>query len=294
VIPNSPIITPRLYQIGTGTCRVDAGCAQSSACIINGDTTFLVDIGYGVLNRLDSLGALEHCRELHIHISHRHTDHLAGLFPLLQCLTWSDDLRHLSVERVVIHATEEVCGLIGSIRALWGEDETSLRTPTFTDTKRSLEYRPGPNFQNWTYAVGEIQVASVHLPGANNHGAKCEIRGRRYAFTCDATEVNDSLVDFCRNSDICVFDFGHLTNTRDTDGTHVIDLHPVAELLARANPRDARAAHVYLRHMQDRYLSASERSAETLRLVTEAATLARQRGFSGALTLAVDNQPLTL
>ena len=285
---------PQIYQIGRGTCRIDAAHAQTSACIVNGDTTLLIDIGYGVLDRLDSFGALDNCRELHIHISHRHTDHLAGLFPLLQCLTWSDDVRHLSVRRVVVHATEEVCNLIENLRSLWGKDETSLCNASSTTLDRSLEYAPGPDFQNWTYSAGGIPVTSVHLPGANNHGARCDVDGKRYAFACDATEVSDSLINFCRDSDLCVFDFGHLTNIRLPDNTHVINLEPVVELLVKAQPPIARAAHVYLRHQQDRRLSPLERSQETRRLVMETQHRATERGFSGILSLATENELITL
>ncbi len=293
-MPAYSALKPQIYQIGTGTCRIDAAHAQTSACILNGDTTLLIDIGYGILDRLDSFGALDNCRELHIHISHRHTDHLAGLFPLLQCLTWSDDFKHLSVVRVVIHATEEVCNLIENLRSLWGKEETSLYNASSPPLSRSLEYAPGPDFQNWTYWVGDIPVTSVHLPGANNHGARCDVDGKRYAFACDATELNDSLINFCRDSDLCVFDFGHLTNIRLSDGTYTINLEPVVDLLVKAKSPIARAAHVYLRHQQDRRLSPLERSRETARLVAETASRAKERGFTGTLSLAVGNKLITL
>ena len=285
--------TPRVYQIGTGTCRIDTTRAQTSACIVAGDTTLLIDIGYGVLDRLDAIAALERCRELHIHISHRHTDHLAGLFPLLQCLTWSDDYRHLSVERVAIHATQEVCELIERTRALWGKEETSLNNGSSRSANRRLEFHPGPDFEDWTYAVGEVQVRATHLPGHNNHGAACIVAGKRYAFSCDATEVNASLIRFCGDSDLCVFDFGHLTNLRQPDGTYTINLDPVIELLSQANPPVARAAHVYLRHLQHQHLSESERALEMARIVSEAAARAKERGFSGTLTLGKDGELLT-
>jgi hypothetical protein len=290
---SAALLSPRIYTLGSGTCRIDASLGQTSACIIEGETTFIIDLGFGALERLERVGAFDSCAELHIHISHRHTDHLIGIFPLLQCLAWSDDYRYLSVRRVVIHATEEVCKLIEDVRAVWGVEESTLVNLFRSSAGRSFEYQPGPDYQDWSYSVGSMLISAIHLPGSNNHGALCEIDGKRFGFTGDATEVNEDLITFCKRSDFCVFDFGHVTNVSESDGTQRIDLQQVVELLAKANPPQARAAHVYLRHWQHRPVSQAERATEIARLIAEAGELAKRRGFTGQLALAHDCEKVT-
>ncbi len=282
----------KVFLVGAGTCRIDSNHGQTSACVIDGDTTFIIDCGFGSLERLDRLRAFDRCTTLHIHISHRHTDHLIGIFPLLQCLTYADDARYLSVKRVVIHATEEVCTLIKAIRATWGEHETSLVSSMRGTAERVIEYRPGPDFNDWSYSVGGISVRSVHLPDSNNHGVSFSVDNTRYAFTGDATGVNDTLVQFCKESDVCVFDFGHMTNMRQADGSFVINLSQATTLLSQANSKKMFACHVYLRHLQEQILSVEERSQEVARLISSTAELARKAGFSGELLLGQDGTQL--
>jgi hypothetical protein len=126
------------------------------------------------------------------------------------------------------------------------------------------------------------------LADSNNHGVVFELQGKRYAFTADATIFSETLVEFCKGSDVCVFDFGHMTNLRQTDGSFTIDLSKAVELLARANPRMAYACHVYLRHLQERIVSGSERAQESERLVREAGEFARGHGFTGQLLAGTD------
>jgi hypothetical protein len=185
-----------------------------------------------------------------------------------------------------------VCQLVEGVRALWGFEETKLESPFLSGSGRTLEYRPGPNYQDWNYTVGSMQVSSIHLPGVNNHGALCKIGGRRIGFTGDATALSEALIDFCKGCDICVFDFGHLMDVIDSEGTLQADLEKIVELLAAANPPQARAAHVYLRHLQDRAVSQSDREAEILRLLGEARESAQRRGFTGRLSLAYDGEVL--
>ena len=116
----------KVFLLGAGTCRISPNAAQTSACVIFGSTTLLIDTGYAALQNLVAVGGLDSCEQLHLHISHRHTDHAIGIFPLLQGLTWSDDHRELQVKRVCIHATKEVCALIQKVREVWGEAETNL------------------------------------------------------------------------------------------------------------------------------------------------------------------------
>lgn len=278
----------KVFLVGSGTCRLDSARGQTSACVIDGATTYIVDLGFGSLERLDRLGAFDSCSTLHIHISHRHTDHLIGLFPLLQALTYSDDRRHLAVNRVVIHATAEVCDLIEKVRSAWGPDETCLSSFMKGMSERVIEFKPGPDFKDWSYSVGGIAVNSVHLADHNNHGVTFAVQGKRYAFTADATVLGDALVDFCRGSDVCAFDFGHITNAKQEDGSFTIDLSKAIALISRSNPRVMYACHVYLRHLQDRVLSPHERRTEVERLVREAEQQARAQGFNGALYAGED------
>jgi ribonuclease BN (tRNA processing enzyme) len=282
----------KVFLVGTGTCRIDPTRGQTSACVVAGTTTYVIDLGFGSLERLDGLGAFDACSTLHIHIFHRHTDHLIGLFPLLQSLSRSDDRRHLAVKRVVIHATNEVCDLIEKVRSIWGPEETQLLSPMRGMSERVLEFRPGPDHQDWSYSVEGLDVRSVHLADYNNHGVAFELNGKRYAFTADATVLSDTLVEFCKGVDICAFDFGHMTNVRQEDGSFKIDLTKATELLSRANPRTAYACHVYLRHLQERVISRNERAQETERVVREAGDLARSHGFTGRLLAGADGQQL--
>lgn len=280
--------SPSLFLLGCGTCRIDPARGQTSACLIQGETTFVVDLGFGTLERLERVGAFNACSELHIHISHRHTDHLIGLFPLLQCLSWSDDYRYLRINKVVIHSTIEVRELIENIRRLWGPEETQLTRGCTPRNDRILEFAAGPDYKDWSYHVGELEVRSVHLPSSNNHGVSFWLSGKRFAFTGDATELNTSLIDFARDADVCVFDFGHLSNVEQGESTYVIALDTVAEVLATANPKRALAAHMYLRHLQGTLLSSEERVLESARLIAAATELARQNGFTGHLEVAGD------
>lgn len=284
--------TPRVYLLGTGTCRSDPGYGQNGACFIQDTTTFVFDVGAGSLERLERVGAFEQCRDLHIHISHRHTDHAIGIFPLLQCLTYSDDARHLAVQRVTIHATEEVCGLIKQVRALWGEVETCLSTPYPGCEERILEYRAGPDLKNWHYSVAGIEIESVHLPDSNNHGIRFAVGNVRYAFTGDATIPNEALTAFCCDTDVCVFDFGHITNRRMPNNRFEIDLRPAIDLVAHSKTHTMYASHIYLRHLQDRPLSSLEREHEISKLIQQTAEQARARGFQGKLLQARDCQAI--
>jgi len=279
---------PRVYLLGTGTCRTDLAYGQSGACVINGSTTFIFDLGAGSLERLERIGAFEQCRDLHIHISHRHIDHAIGVFPLLQCLTYSDDARHLAVQHVTIHATQEVCDLIAQVRALWGVAETCLATSDPRCEARTLNYQPGPNYANWRYTVAGIEIESVHLPEHNNHGIRFMSRGVRYALTGDATFPGDGLTTFCRDTDICVLDFGHLTNRRLSHNLFEIDLTAVVDLIADSEARTIYASHMYLRHLQDRILTAAEREHEITRLLDETSRRAKALGFNGVLVRAQD------
>ncbi len=280
--------SPSLFLLGCGTCRIDPARGQTSACLIQGETTFVLDLGFGTLERLERVGAFNACSELHIHISHRHTDHLIGLFPLLQCLSWSDDHRYLRINKVVIHSTKEVRELIEGVRRLWGPEETQLTEGCTPRSKRILEFAAGPDYEDWSYHVGDLEVCSVHLPSSNNHGVSFWLSGKRFAFTADATEFNSSLIDFVRDADVCVFDFGHLSNVVCGEGTYAIALDAIAELLAKGNPRRALATHMYLRHLQDKILSSEERSSESERLIVATIELARLNGFMGTLEAAKD------
>jgi hypothetical protein len=283
----------RVYLLGTGTCRTDLSYGQNGACLINGATTFIFDVGASSLERLERVGAFEQCRDLHIHISHRHTDHAIGVFPLLQCLTYSDDARHLAVQHVTIHATQEVCDLIAQVRAVWGAEETCLATPYPGCEARTLTYRPGPNHADWRYTVSGIEIESVHLPDSNNHGIRFVSNGIRYAFTGDATALGDALTTFCRDTDICVFDFGHMTNRRLPDNRFEIDLSAAVDLVSHSNARTIYASHVYVRHLQDRVLTAAEREHEIVRLIDETFQRAKAHGFKGKLLHAQDCLEIT-
>jgi glyoxylase-like metal-dependent hydrolase (beta-lactamase superfamily II) len=272
-----------VYLTGTGTCRISQS-GQNSGCVIMDNTTLVIDAGAQSLDGLVSVGGLDDCETLHIHLSHRHTDHISGLLQLLQCLTWSDDRRHLQVRQVYIHGTDEVCRLIQDFRKVSGENETDL-AGNYPDSGRTLEFCPGPDFEDWTYRAGELKIHSVHLPGVNNHGIKFSLDDKRYAFTADATEMNDGLVSFCRDADVVVFDFGHISNVKNTDGSFRIDLtHPV-DLAVRSDARNMYATHIYLRHLEHRILSAEERKAESEHIVSEMLQLAREKGFSGNITI---------
>ena len=284
--------TPTIYLVGSGTSRIDPRRGQTRACVIDGDTTFAIDLGFGSLERLEQLGGFDVCSTLHIHISHRHTDHLIGIFPLLQCLTYSDDRRHLAVNRVVIHATSEVCNLIEAVRSVWGPHETSLSSPMRGTSHRRIEYQPGPDYQDWSYTVGGLHVQSVHLADSNNHGVSFSVGGTRYAFTADATVFSDELVEFCKDASVCVFDFGHLTNIRQEDGSFVFDQSQAVSLLSRANPRKMYACHIYLRYLQEQLYSRDERKQEIARIITSTSTAARESGFTGQLIVGEDGMAL--
>lgn len=284
--------TPQIFLVGSGTCRIDAHRGQTSACMIDGSDTFVIDLGFGTLERLDRLGAFDQCSTLHIHISHRHTDHLVGLFPLLQCLTYSDDRRHLAINQVLIHATNEVCNLIEKVRTTWGIEETALSSVLRGTSHRTVEYRPGPDFCDWSYAVGDLQINSVHLADSNNHGVSLMVGKSRYAFTADATVFNDELVQFCKDADVCVFDFGHITNIRQADGSFTVDYSKAVSLLAQANARKMYACHIYLRHLQEQRYGREQREQEISRLVAATAAAAREQGFAGTLIVGEDGMRL--
>jgi glyoxylase-like metal-dependent hydrolase (beta-lactamase superfamily II) len=151
---------------------------------------------------------------------------------------------------------------------------------------RRLEFRPGPNERDWEYQVAGLTVSSVHLPGHNNHGVTFELDGVRYGFTGDATEVNARLQRFCREAQVCVFDFGHLSNRPLGEGRYESNLDRVVELLGGCGSTRMVASHIYLRHWQDRLITAEQRYSESVRLVREAQIAATAAGFLGTLELA--------
>ena len=112
------------------------------------------------MERAAATSAFDDCKDLHIHISHRHSDHLLGLFALLQCLTWADDIRFQQVPRVTIHATQEVCKLIVDVQSLWGSAETSLKSNFAGFENRELHLAYGPDHGDWKYDVGGIEMYS--------------------------------------------------------------------------------------------------------------------------------------
>lgn len=275
-----------LYILGSGTCRLSTNRAQTSFCLINGKDTFVVDLGSQALTRLEEISALDECENLHIHLSHRHTDHISGLFQLLQCLTYSDELKHLKIQNVHIHLTPEVFGIIDSIRKIWGEEDTNL-VGNYPEKKRQLLFHQGVNFADWKYMVGDIEVSSVHLPAVNNHGVSFTFDERRYGLTADANIQSVELDNFSKNNDVLVFDFGHLVNQRNDNGFY-IDLEPVIELAVNSEAQIMYAAHIYLRHLEHNALSTDEREKEMHRLVKEAERAANERGFKGKMLLADD------
>jgi len=281
----------RVILLGSGTCRLDSHRGQTSACVVLDQTTYVIDIGVGTPERLARHGAFDRCRELHIHISHSHIDHVFGLFPLLQCLAWSDDARYLAIKRVVIHASQSVCDAIRSTQSIWGERQTEISGHC---DDRVVEYCPGSDTADWHYEVGSVPVHSVHLPTSFNHGVRFSVDGKSYAFTCDATELNAALIKFCSDADVCVFDLGHLSFTPAEDGSFALTLEPAARLLASANPKVAYPAHIYLRHLQNTPLSAAERADETGRIIKQLEIEARSHGFSGRLIAAEDGVELSL
>jgi hypothetical protein len=159
-------------------------------------------------------------------------------------------------------------------------------------SERRIEYKPGPDFKDWSYSVGDISVRSVHLAAYNNHGVSFALNRKRYAFTADATELTDTLVQFCKDVDVCAFDFGHLTTIRHQDGSSTIDLSKAVTLLTQANAHTMYACHLYLRHLQDKVISREERIQEMTRLVSSAAALANTSGFTGKLIMAEDGMML--
>jgi phosphoribosyl 1,2-cyclic phosphodiesterase len=276
----------RVTLLGSGTCRIDPHRGQTAACVIVGEITYVIDLGASALERLEAHGAFENCRELHIHISHRHIDHVFGLFPLLHCLTWSDDARHLGIKRVVINATQSVCEAIRSTQAIWGDSQTQLVSDYPGCTDRLIEYRPGPDAADWRYQVGPITVDSIHLPTHYNHGVRFSLGGKTYAFTCDATELGTHLTSFCAGVDLCVFDLGHLSFTPTEDRRFELNLEYAAQFLASANPKVAYAAHIYLRHLQYRPLSPADRTQENVRIIEQLKLTAQRLGFCGTLLVA--------
>ena len=97
-----------LILLGTNGASLSSHRAQTSLCVIKDQTTFIFDVGLNTPINLLKTNALQACEHLIIHITHRHIDHIGGIFCLLQALTWSDENLFLKVKDVTIYSTEEV------------------------------------------------------------------------------------------------------------------------------------------------------------------------------------------
>jgi len=279
-------IKSKVVILGSGTCRIDPHRAESSVCFIDSDTTFLFDCGSSVPRRLVEAGGLSSCRSLHIHLSHSHVDHIAGLPALLQCLTFSDDPRDLKIEEVVIHSSFEVKNIVQGILELLGDNQTNL-VGYYPSNNRIVRFETFGNEDDTEYLVNNVLVKSVHLPGAFNHGVKFEINSLVYAITGDSTEFNDKLIDFCRNADRVVFDFGHLTNIKN-ENEFGYSTENISKLLLANSKGHFYAGHVYLRCLQGHKesLSYDERVIEANKLIR--GVIETTKEFSGSIELAED------
>lgn len=277
--------------LGSGTCRLSSTRTTSSGYLKTGNKLLLIDCGIGVPLRIAEYGLMQGCTELDIHISHRHGDHLLGLFALLQSLTWSDDSADLAIETVRIHCTEEVKDLAQLIYKNIGSQDMDLNASNPT-RKRSLEFCAGPNHADWEYKFAGISCRSVHLPDSNNHGLQFSAGDKLFGFTCDATEVGAELIEFLKNVDIGVFDFGHLCNIPNADYSWSFDTTAAERLLENITSTHLIATHAYMRDMQQTPLSEEAREALLQERFDDLLEKTRAKGFSAKLELGYDGMNL--
>lgn len=277
----------RLFILGTAGTTISLMRAQTSFCLLLNKTTFIFDVGLTTPHKLLEINALKNINSLFIHISHRHIDHIGGLFPLLQSLTWADDPMLLGVETVKIYCTKEVQSILTSSMQSMGMEQFDLRG-YYPERNRRLEIISYGNEDSYSYQVEDIKMKSVHLPITYNHGVKFRIENKQIALTGDATEYGERYLNFCKGADIIIFDLGHLTTRLNKDHTFTLNLDSTISLLAECKTGRFIATHLTLRHLEHKVLSVEGREQAYIELIGEILCKAREKGFMGSLELGED------
>ena len=279
----------KVRLLGTGTCRLSTRRATSSAFLRKYDHLLLVDCGHSVPAKVAEFDLLRDCTSLDIFISHRHSDHFIGLFPLLQALTWSDDVQALSIRNIRLHCTQEVATLYRTVAEAIGFEEYHLSPPEIEP--RRLEVLAGPDDGDWLFEFAGKSIHAVHLPGHHNHGLRFEEENNSCLLCCDASELSSQLLREARSADVCVFDFGHLCYQFES-GLYRYDPEAVVTLLAAAQDGVFYASHCYLRDKQQMMLSEKDRETIFQTRIEEIGRAAAERGFTGSLAAAHDGMEL--
>lgn len=278
-----------LILLGTNGASLSSHRAQTSLFLIKDKTTFVFDVGLNTPINLLKVNALDNCESLVIHISHRHIDHIGGIFSLLQALTWSDEYLFLKINSVIIYATKEVEEiLLNSFKAM-GDDQFNL-AGYYPERKRSLKLISHPNEENFNYQIEDIEINSVHLPLVFNHGIKFKLNEKIIALTGDATIIDENYINFCNGSDIVVFDLGHLiiTPTSTSESKFELFLDNVINMLSKVKTGRFIATHLTLRHLEHKNLSVEEREVIYKKVISEICGRAKDEGFIGSLELGQD------
>jgi phosphoribosyl 1,2-cyclic phosphodiesterase len=278
-----------LILLGTNGASLSSHRAQTSLCLIKDQTTFVFDVGLNTPINLLKINALDNCETLIIHITHRHIDHIGGIFSLLQALTWSDEYLFLKIKNVTIYATTEVEEiLLNSFKAM-GEDQFNL-AGYYPERKRSLELISYPDEENFSYQIEDIEINSVHLPLVFNHGIKFKLNEKIIALTGDATIIDENYINFCNGSDIVVFDLGHLIikPSSTSESKFELFLDNVISMLSKVRTGRFIATHLTLRHLEHKNLSSDERESIYREILNEIYSKAKDKGFVGTLELGKD------
>ena len=112
--------------------------------------------------------------------------------------------------------------------------------------------------------IGEHSFDYVSLPGADNHGLRCNLGNRRFGLTGDAFEI-EPLIAFAKNCDTLIMDAGHPLDEE------------IIEVAVRAQTPKIVCTHIY------RKLDLESLNAQ-----------AKKQGYTGELVLASDLMQFSL
>lgn len=243
-------MTDRLILLGTGTCELSESRVASSVLVEISESRLVFDIGRGVAGRLAALGLRQNDIE-HIVLSHYHPDHFSDLIPYLHAAAHApEDPR---TEDLHLYGPPGLDELVATLSRLCGAQKPG-QFERFSVLPHPIEARQ---------RIAEIEVESVHLPPAGNHGIRFESAGGMVALTGDSG-FHEAEVNFARGAALVVIDAGHLTEDE------------IMELAARAQCRLLICSHLYRPLARSKLLEG-----------------ARRRGFEGEMIIGEDRMEIS-
>jgi len=185
----------RITILGSGTTNLVPERNAASVLIERNGKRIVYDFGRGTAIRLVEAGLKQDDIQTVV-LSHFHPDHVTDLLPYLHAASWSQvDSRSTNL---TIYGKQGIRTFLSELFAVFGWDELG---------------------KGFAVNVEELPVGETEISGQtfeivdleHSYGLRFEENGRTYAIMGDAS-MHEGLVDGLKNSELGVFDAGHLTD----------------------------------------------------------------------------------